>query len=141
MTMKEDIEKYAESFLIIISQEEINQNKKKDGSFMYKNKGEQLEEQYEAESFKFTITKKGNEVTVKEEKKEENKQLVTIYRIKKETNTLYIKMITNNSEKELEIKDTNYALDNVLPEWIKDRIKDKLQENQKVLKKTIKNDK
>ena len=74
MTIKEDIEKYAESFLIIISQEDINNNKQKTGSFTYKNEGEQLEDKYESESFNFVIAKNGNEITVREEKKEENKQ-------------------------------------------------------------------
>ena len=139
MTIKEDIEKYAESFLIIISPEDISNNKQKTGSFKYKNEGEQLEDTYGSESFNFAIIKNGNEITVREEKKEENQKLVTTYKMNKETNTLYIKVMHNSSEKYIEIKDINYTLESALLEWIKERIKEEIKGNQKVLRRTINN--
>ena len=93
MTIEEDIEKYAESFLIIISQEDINKNKKKDGFADYKKERKQLKYEYKTDTFSFIVIKKENEITVKEVKKEENKQLVTIYKMDKATDNLYINMI------------------------------------------------
>ena len=140
MTIKEDIEKYAESFLIIISQEDINSNKQKTGSFTYKNEGEQLEDKYGSESYDFAIIKNGNEITVIEEKKEENKKLVTTYKMNNENNHLYIKIMYNGSdEKYIDIEDANYTLETALLEWIKERIKEEIKGSQKVLRRTINN--